>query len=138
MTLFKWGAFKSHSGIPLNWKIEANALTKGDIECLARIISRHAGEFNYVVGIPSGGVRLADELTKYQSPSSSDRKTILLVDDVLTTGASMQQEKKVLEGIARQHNTAYIILGYVIFARGKCPDWVTPMFQLNPELEAEK
>jgi hypoxanthine phosphoribosyltransferase len=89
------------------------------------MIARHF-EFGLVIGIPRGGIRLATALIKY---TTLDARSVLIVDDVLTTGASMEQTRGRFEGSAEQ------IRGVVIFARAKCPDWITTIFQLNGDME---
>jgi hypothetical protein len=119
--LFKAGKFKSHSGLELDWKIDCDALTDEDIECLASIIASRF-KFRYVYGIPEGGIRLEKALWQYASVDSS---SLLVVDDVLTTGKSMNALK------ARYNSGLRKMIGVVIFARGPCPEWVTPIFQLH-------
>ena len=118
--LFNWGKFRSHSGKELDFKIDCDALSDVDLDCLAEIIANKF-RFKKVVGIPQGGTRLASKLKKYTQYNSN---TLLIVDDVLTTGKSMN--------IAREYHRAHYgnIFGVVIFARGGCPDWVTPIFQM--------
>jgi predicted phosphoribosyltransferase len=79
--------------------------------------------FGAVLGIPTGGLRLAYALKQYAIPSSDN---ILIVDDVLTTGNSMARA-------ASPFQPEYVI-GVVIFARGECPDWITPMFTLHKDM----
>lgn len=86
--LLQWGKFTSHSGLELPFKLECDALTDKDIECCAEIIASKI-TFGHVVGVPRGGYRLEKALNKY---SSYDYKTLLIVDDVLTTGKSLQEE----------------------------------------------
>jgi len=121
MNLFKWETFKAHSGEMLDWKINCDALTDEDIKCLAKIITLKI-EYKQALGIPRGGIKLALELKKYRTPVSD---VTLIVDDVLTTGNSMERirEKLII------HNYKNI-KGAVIFSRSKCPDWITPIFQL--------
>jgi orotate phosphoribosyltransferase len=109
------------SGQKSDFKIECDVLTDADIETLARLIGQKY-EFNVAIGIPTGGTRLAHALQKYSDKSS---KTVLLVDDVLTTGMSMERMRLELGLQGVKYLTAI-----VIFARGKCPDWITPMFQM--------
>ena len=52
---------------------------------------------------------------------------ICIVDDVLTTGGSMNG---FLQKRSWRNPTDYI--GWVVFARAKCPDWVTALFQMPP------
>lgn len=126
--LFQRGNFPLHSGQTSRFKIDCDALTLGDWKTLADLISRNF-RFREVVGIPTGGLLLAYALEKYIEPDSS--LPVLIVDDVLTTGGSIRQE------LARIPNS----VGVVVFARGKCPERVTPIFQLElgemPEEEKE-
>ncbi len=118
MTLFVPGAFTSHSGQVLQWKIECDALTDEDWECLAVIIVPHLEPFGLVRGIPEGGLIFASKLRAY----STESKTVLIVDDVLTTGRSMMNEGN---NIGTRD-----IIGAVAFARGPCPNWITPACQI--------
>jgi hypothetical protein len=115
--LFVKESFVSHAGMELTWKIECDALTDEDLETLAGLVG---GRFHFgkVVGVPRGGLAFAEKLQKYTSKNSS---VVLIVDDVFTTGMSMEE-------VRTQHPNA---VGVVIFSRGCCPDWVSPIFQLN-------
>lgn len=99
--LFQLGKFISHAGNELEWKIECDALTDNDWECLAKMISERTS-FGSVYGIPRGGVKLQSALEKYCDPNNKIR---LVVDDVYTTGKSMRD---VMTGDD---------LGFVVFAR---------------------
>ena len=105
MNLFQYGKFTSHAGKELNWKIECDALTDADWECLAEMISERT-QFKSVYGIPRGGTKLANALEKYCNPKSPIR---LVVDDVWTTGKSMREVMKPGD------------MGFVVFARQKIP-----------------
>lgn len=107
-----------HSGEKSDFKIECDALTNEDIETLAYLVNKQIS-FRNVVGVPKGGIRLANSLMQYRTPETN---TLLIVDDVFTTGRSMEEEKSKY-GIVPIH-------GVVIFARNKCPDWVTPIFRM--------
>ena len=120
--LFKSGNFTLSSGVMSKFKIDCDALSDEDIETLAKMVS-DVYSFGVVLGIPTGGLRLAYALKQY-AISSSD--TILIVDDVLTTGNSMERAFK-------QFQPEYV-MGVVIFARSKCPDWITPVFTLHEDL----
>ena len=109
MNLFQLGNFVSHAGNELEWKIECDALTDDDWECLAKMISEKT-EFGSVYGIPRGGTKLADALQKYCKPNHPIR---LVVDDVWTTGKSMRDVMKKGD------------MGFVIFARER--------IQFNPD-----
>ena len=77
-------------------------------------------KFYSVFGVPSGGLKFAECLKKYRSKDYT--LPTLVVDDVLTTGNSM------MEFIDK--NNIKNSIAVVIFARGKCPDWINPMFQM--------
>ena len=101
MNIFQEGKFISHAGNELNWKIECDALSDADWDCLARIIHERT-RFGSVYGIPRGGTKLAAALEKYITPGHPLR---LVVDDVYTTGKSMKDVMKDKD------------LGFVVFAR---------------------
>lgn len=72
--------------------------------------------FNHVVGIPRGGLALAKALESYKVPYLPYPR--LVVDDVLTTGASMREFMKEDD------------IGLVIFARGPIPENITALFSM--------
>jgi hypothetical protein len=115
--LFVNGEFVSHSGLLLPFKIDCDALTDSDLETLAIHAVPRLVRFQDVYGIPRGGTRLADVLKPSGSGLSSD--PMLIVDDVLTTGASMEDARAML-GL----NT----IGLVIFSRTRVPEWITALF----------
>jgi len=129
MGLFVLGKFKSHAGFILDWKIDCDTLTEKDLKCLAKIIASKVGLFDKAYGIPRGGTRLAKELDRIRYGHNHRYETILLVDDVLTTGNSMKEAKK--EYLSKHPHIE--VKGAVIFARGKCPHWVTPIFKLSED-----
>jgi len=115
--LFKRKNFISHSGKRLFYKIECDALTMEDWETLASII-KSKYSFGRVIGIPTGGLNLANCLQQYVIPHHPDT---LIVDDVMTTGKSF-------EPYLQQPNT----FGIVVFDRsGLKIDRVIPMFRLH-------
>lgn len=116
MALFRNEPLISHAGLKLSFKIECDSLSDSDIETLAVIISQKF-VFGKVYGVPRGGLRLSAALEKFKS--SSDK--ILIVDDVLTTGTSMEEARR---------DIGTNSLGVVIFARGAFPSWIYPIFQL--------
>jgi pyrimidine operon attenuation protein/uracil phosphoribosyltransferase len=71
-----------------------------------------------VIGVPQGGLRLAKACRKY---AIEHHAVVLIVDDVLTTGASMEDERK-------KHRDRPVI-GVVLFARGPRPGWVNALFE---------
>lgn len=122
MPLFHNSPLTGHAGGRLPFKIECDALTGADIQTLAAIIRRSI-TFSEVIGVPRGGVLIADAL---QAHSSTNGPT-LLVDDVLTTGTSMEEARQQLQ----QKRRGVDVIGVVIFARGKCPPWIRSIFQLS-------
>lgn len=76
-----------------------------------------------VVPVPEGGVRLAEALSCIVQKNGGflDTAPLIIVDDVLTTGASMEE--------VRGENTN--VVGIVVFARGPCPQWVIPLFHMR-------
>jgi orotate phosphoribosyltransferase len=117
--LFQRGAFNLHSGAPADWIINCDALTDSDLDTLAFLIAKKIGPFRQVIGVRRGGLRIADALKKYCTVSGSKNHLRLVVDDVLTTGASMEEMRRPGD------------IGAVIFARGPCPWWVTPLFSME-------
>jgi hypothetical protein len=116
MNLFEKKKWVMHSGEESNFKIECDALTLADWDTIAYLIAKNIS-FVSAVGVPQGGLKFAEALREYKKSSGP----LLIVDDVLTTGASMEKMKDIY------HN----VIGIVLFARGRCPDWVTPIFQMN-------
>lgn len=116
MTLFVPGDFLAHSGQVLHWKIECDALTDEDWTCLSIILAPQLKPFGFVLGIPRGGIILASLLRPY----STGNETLLIVDDVLTTGRSMEEQRAGRDDV----------IGAVAFARGPCPSWITPACQI--------
>jgi orotate phosphoribosyltransferase len=123
MNLFVKQNIKLHSGEQSDFKIECDALTNEDWECLAFLISKKC-KFQYVVGVPNGGNVLADKLQEY-AVNSNARLPLLIVDDVLTTGNSMEDFKFEMQSMHRY------IIGFVIFSRGKLPNWINALFQMQ-------
>jgi hypothetical protein len=111
--LFRLGDFTLHSGANASWKIDCDALTDADLACLAKMAAELLPPFGSVEGVPTGGLRFAAALRPYATFGPP-----LVADDVLTTGNSMEAQR-------RGRPDA---LGVVIFARGPCPPWVTPLF----------
>lgn len=122
MSIFQFGDFTLHSGNSSNWKIECDFLNKEDFDTLAYLVHKFMPSFKRVEGVPNGGLRFAESLEKYCVPIAE--WPLLIVDDVLTTGNSMNEYKGNREAI-----------GLVIFSRGKNPFWVTSIFDLNEELK---
>lgn len=115
--LFQSGKYQLHSGDSSFWKIECDALTDDDLETLARVIANRVGPFMAVVGVPTGGERLANALRPWATMQFS---SVLICDDVLTTGASMEQMRE-------QYPRAK---GVVLFARNPPPEWIQAVWTL--------
>jgi len=113
--LFNVGIFGLHSGGHSSFKVDCDALTDRDWKHLARVVASGLS-FRDVIGIPSGGTKFAKALREYCSTGK-----ILIVDDVLTTGDSMQHYRERL---------GEDTIGIVVFARGPFQDWIHPIFTL--------
>lgn len=119
--LFKFGWFASHSGFQLPWKLDLESgFDPGDWTAIASIVTWKFA-FRSVYGIPKGGQRLADALHPYCEPDYP----VLIVDDVLTTGRSMEDAR------ARLGLVDEPVIGVVVVARGPCPSWVWPILTVN-------
>lgn len=140
MNLFQLGDFTLNSGARSSFKLECDALTDADWECLAQMIAAVVGPFDTVEGVPTGGLKLAAALNKYREciRFPTIMKFVpdahLIVDDVLTTGGSMTRLYMNCTGDAGMTATGAIVKGAVVFARGPCPTWITPLFQMPPSL----
>ena len=123
MNLFQSVDFVSHSGLELKWKIECDALSDPEWFTISQMIMEISVPFKEAIGIPRGGTKLGSLLNQYGTGKRED--PVLLVDDVLTTGESMKQFKT-----KRSWRYPSDYIGWVVFARNKCPDWVTALFQM--------
>ena len=123
MNLFQSVDFISHSGLELKWKIECDALSDPEWFTISQMIMEISVPFKEAIGIPRGGTKLGSLLNQYGTGKRKD--PVLLVDDVLTTGESMNEFKR-----KRQWRNPTKYIGWVVFARNKCPDWVTALFQM--------
>lgn len=126
MALFNRGNFKLHSGEESWFKIDCDALTDEDLDTLALLVMEDERilHFDKVEGIPSGGLRFAKALGKYARYENIKNPKVLIVDDVLTTGRSMEEQ--------RAHRND--VQGVVIFARETCPAWIVPLFSMRGDL----
>lgn len=124
MNLFQLGDFTLNSGAKSKWKLECDALSDGGIAALAEMIRQLVGPFGGVEGVPRGGLRLEAALKPYAGLDGPH----LIVDDVLTTGGSMEKMRKSLpiQGPAGRPG----VIGAVVFARGQCPLWIKALFQM--------
>ena len=121
MTLFAEGEFAARSGI-LPWKVECDALTDADWQWAAARINERFW-IRAVHGVPTGGMKLARVLMDYRDQNG---EVLLIVDDVLTTGASMEKAR-------RASGRAFLgtpRVGIVMFARIRPALWIEPIWQL--------
>ena len=120
--LFVEEDFKSHAGLDLHWKIEMDALDEAEWKCTARMIMEYQTEpFQAAIGIPRGGLKLSVYLNDYSTQNNND--PYLIVDDVLTTGGSMEEFKK-------EYFDKNKVFGWVVVSRQRPPDWVRTLFQM--------
>lgn len=127
MSLISFGWFASSSGLQLPWKFDADFLSDETIDEIAKILQWKFA-FSGVHAVPSdetppknpAGPRLAKALQRHKTPGYP----LLIVDDVLTTGNSMNRFRAEIG--ASQSTT-----GFVICARGPCPNWIWPLFTIN-------
>src|SRR5688572_33099410 len=90
MSLFQSGKFHLHSGAVAHWKIDCDALTDDDLATLAEMAAPFVlNGFGSVEGVPKGGLRFARHFSHLRG--HTDR--VLIVDDVLTTGKSMEEQR---------------------------------------------
>ena len=123
--LFQIGDFISHAGLKLPWKIECDALSKDEWRALARMIMDYQKRpFSKAVGIPRGGIPLAEALDEYSTRSIDD--PVLIADDVYTTGTSFKQF--VFENYPNSE-----IIQWGVFARTPPQNGVKALFTM-PEL----
>jgi hypothetical protein len=112
--MIEFGEFRSHSGMLLTYKINCDDFTDEDWCGCAEII-RRVLVFRCVIGVPTGGLKLQKALIPFINPTGP----VLIVDDVFTTGRSMEDYR------LRYQEP---VIGAVIFARGPTPAWICPLF----------
>ena len=130
MGIFQQVDFKSHAGLDLSWKIECDGISKREWKCLAgMILDYEKRPFQAAIGIPRGGVMLGSYLNEYSTQNPDD--PYLIVDDVLTTGGSMEDFRT---SYFRNRDATSGSFGWVVFARGFPPQWCRSLFQMpfNP------
>lgn len=127
MNLFRDEKFISASGQELPFKIDCDALSDEDLDCMAKYAAQSIVSYTSVISVPTGGDRLAAAFEKYKKVSF-DFPTILIVDDVWTTGKSM------LNMISKYDLFKSSIRGIVLFSRGDHPAWVYSIFKLHSNL----
>jgi len=145
--LFRSGPFTLHSGGKSPYLIDCSALSHDDWRTLAETAVPLLPPFGTVEGIPRGGLAFAAALRRYESCTCGHHHylhsfqgwmqrpvpchecgcekftgidTLLIADDVLTTGRSMEEW--------RRKCGAKVVAGVVAFARTVPPPWITPRF----------
>jgi hypothetical protein len=103
----------------LPWKFDADALTDKDWKELAKLVAWKFA-FSEVYGVPTGGLKFAEALKPY---ATDKNYPVLLVDDVLTLGKSMNEFRNNFA----DKNT----IGVVLLSRGLCPNWIWPILSVN-------
>lgn len=123
-----------HSGGKSDWIVDCAAgLTQGDYEGLATMamlrLRRLGVRFTHTVGVPRGGVEFAMHMSRHCSPMEMDdyghaQSHLLIVDDVFTTGSSMQEMRRI-QGAGYDS-----VHGLVIFCRAALllPEWCTAIW----------
>lgn len=122
MNLFRTGPFTLHSGRVSPWKIDCDALTGEDWDTLARVAALDVLPFFSIVEAVPGAEYFADAMRRYAQPQYDPNRGLLIVDDVLTTGGSMETQ--------RLGRTA---TGLVVFARQRPAPWITALFTFNAQ-----
>ena len=117
-SLFRWGEFKLSSGSTSCFKIDTDALEPADWYSIACLVMRMMPPFSKVEGVPRGGLPLARMLRERAYATSAGG--LLIVDDVLSTGASMEKKRA-----GRKAK------GFVVFSRAEPPPWVTALFTME-------
>ena len=120
--LFVEETFVGHSGGTLHWKIEMDTLTDVEWKCIAKMIMEYETRpFQAAIGIPRGGLTLSMYLNDYSTQDPKD--PYLIVDDVLTTGGSMEEFKE-------EHFKNKKVVGWVVFSRKNPASWIKTLFQM--------
>jgi len=119
MGLFRLGDFTLSSGQKSRWKIDCDYLTEEVWKTLAFMSQNWRFVYKEVIPVPKGksrstidnAVRFADALKSYCDPAAN---SYLIVDDVYTTGKSMEDCRRALR---EKVGPEPIIFGLVVFAR---------------------
>ena len=119
--IFIHGKFTFASGLQSNFKIDCDDLTDDELYTLALQSYQFLPRFKEVYGVPTGGLRFAEQMRKFVSEFGN----ILVVDDVFTTGKSINNFVEV-NNFDRNN-----VRGLVIFARNTPPVWIKSIFTMS-------
>jgi orotate phosphoribosyltransferase len=121
MPLFTYGRFHLHSGDTSSFLIDCDELSRLDLVGLAAIAAKKLlPAFGSVCAIPEGGLKFGEHLLGYCTSGP-----VLIVDDVCTTGTSLEERREAL-GLNEKE-----ALGIVIFNRGNLPVWCECLFHMS-------
>lgn len=113
--------FTLHSGGSSKFKLEADVLTRPAVEAAAQWLLPTLGAFGSVEFVPSQSNDVPQWLADAFLPHVVEgSRTVLICDDVLTTGASMEAKRAHRLGV-----------GAVVFARGPAPHWIHALLHLD-------
>ena len=122
--LFQLGEFVGAAGQPLPFKIECDKLTRNEWRCIAEYAHDKLPPFGQARGVPRSGDKLAELLNIHRRPNC---RTVLIVDDVWTTGESL---RAFADDYIQRHRWAKDWIGFVAFARQRLPIKVRCFMQL--------
>ena len=128
MNIFQLGKFQLNSGKISDFKIECDALTDEELDCIAFLLSKRLPSFGSVEGIPTGGLRLAAAMQKYVTTGP-----ILVVDDVWTTGGSFTRYWHKLEDEKRASFWSPVLCAVIFSRNPHYPPELTPLFVMPME-----
>lgn len=119
---FQLGDYTFASGRRSTFKVECDDLTDAELAAMCSVLARILRPFGEVHGVPTGGLRVADHMRPHSVPGCMP----LVVDDVWTTGGSME---RYWDSLGRP-----MALRAVLFARGPYPPGVVALWTLDPHL----
>lgn len=121
------------SGGRSDWLIDCAALSDNSLVVLARIGNRLLGPFDWIFGVPKGGVLFSHAMYMHRARTNPEMgfHRLLIVDDVMTTGRSMEEQAAAM--LEAFPGDKLVIQGLVIFSRlppgEPGPEWVRSIFR---------
>lgn len=112
-----------NSGRWSSYKIECDHLSDAEVQAACALLAEVLPPFGWVSGVPTGGDRLAEAMKPF---ASDDRGPLLIIDDVWTTGGSVERHRSGFGAIPT-------VVG-VLIARGPTPPDVTALLTLHEGL----